>query len=85
MTGYTTLKGMDIQYMVGLIDVPVYYGEMYCGYVESQTFNGGKTDFTIRWETSEIAELMQGKLTTVKASIHAIELEDNQEDDEDDS
>ena len=84
MTEYTTLKGMDIQYMVDLIDVPVYYGDVYCGYVESQTFNDGKTDFTICWETGEIAEMMQDKLTTVKTSIHAIQLEDDQEDDEDD-
>lgn len=79
MTEHITLRGMDIQYMVDLVDVPVYYHDMYCGYVESQTFDGGKTDFTIRWETSEIAEMMGDKLTTVKTSIHAIELEDNEE------
>jgi hypothetical protein len=82
MTGYTTLRGMDIQYMIDLVDVLVYYGDVYCGYVESQTISGGKIDFTICWETGEIAEMMQDKLTTAKISIRTVELGTNQEDDD---
>ena len=69
MTERTTVRGLDITYYMDMVGEQVFYNDITCGIIEDQTFHGGKTDFVIRWETSEIAEMMKDKFTAVDANI----------------
>lgn len=73
MSNYTTeSKGLNIHVMCDIVGEEVWYKDIKVGVVDSQSFDGETSDFVIRYDTGELAEMMKDKCITVTSKVEVL-------------